>query len=162
MANTTKQSQDELIQKLQEEMETLASQNKQLKTKLKDFQKLKIREQTERNVHEKMVEEEHKREVQQCQDQFFELKERLPKINRLNLQKSQKITFWEQTPVRYIQYPDNETLEQKTNQEIQPIRLGIFGGYQQYSILAQFGNMPEFRAGYNQDHPQLRIQLELD
>lgn len=64
--------------------------------------------------------------------------------------------------MRYIQYPDNETLESKTNQEIQPIRLGLFGGYQQYSLIAQFGNLPEFKVGYNTEHENLRIQLELD
>ena len=90
------------------------------------------------------------------------MKDRLPKLNRLNLEKSHKITFWEQTAVRYIQYPDNETLESKTNQEIQPIRIGMFGGYQQYSLLAQFGNLPEFRVGQNKDDERLKIQCEID
>ena len=111
----SKVSQEEQIKQLQEEMDALTSQNKHLKTKLKDFQKQKIREQTERNVQDKLAEEEHKKEVQKHVEMFVELKERLPKINRFNLIKSQKITFWEQTAVRYIQYPDNETLEMKTN-----------------------------------------------
>jgi len=59
----------------------------------------------------------------------MELKERLPKINIYNLKKSEKICLWSQTPIRYIQYPDNETLASKTNQELQPIRLGMFGGF---------------------------------
>lgn len=93
---------------------------------------------------------------------FRDLKERLPKINRLNLTKSEKIAFWEQTAVRYIQYPDNETLESMTNQEIQPIRLGMFGGYQQYTLVAQFGSLPEFRTGANKEHERLKIQCVVD
>lgn len=46
------------------------------------------------------------------------MKDRLPKVNIYNLRKSEKVPFWEQNPVRYIQYPDNETLATKTNQEL--------------------------------------------
>lgn len=90
------------------------------------------------------------------------MKDRLPKVNIYNLRKSEKVPFWEQNPVRYIQYPDNETLATKTNQELQPIRLGLYGGYQQYSLLAQFGNLPEFRCGYNNTSEKLHIQVDID
>ena len=74
-----------------------------------------------------------------------------------NIKKSEKVNFFEQVPVRYVQYPDNETLASKTNQELQPIRLGLFGGFHQYSLIAQFGNLPEFKVGYNQHDDRLKI-----
>lgn len=126
------------------------------------MQKSKVREQVERDIVEKAKRQEQQQEIDMHLVMFRDLKERLPKINRLNLRKSEKVAFWEQTAVRYIQYPDNETLEQMTNQEIQPIRLGLFGGYQQYTLIAQFGSLPEFKSGCNKEHERLQIQCVMD
>lgn len=75
-------------------------------------------------------------QIQNHIEQYSMLQGRLPKINIYNIKKSEKIALWSQTPVKYIQYPDNETLATKTNQELQPIRFGMFGGFQQYSLIA--------------------------
>ena len=119
-------------------------------------------EKNNRNKELKALEKSHKEEVKKASEQYIELRERLPKVNIYNLKKSEKYPFWEQIPVKYIQYPDNETLASLTNQEVQPVRLGLYGGYQQYSLLAQFGNLPEFRCGYNKDDERLHIQTVID
>ena len=68
-------------------------------------------------------------EVQRLTDQYVDIRNKLPKINISNLKLSEKVLFWSGKPGKYIQYPDNDTLARKTNQELQPIRIGLFGGF---------------------------------
>jgi len=82
------------------------------------------------------MQEKNKVEVQRLNDQYVDIRDKLPKINVRNLKLSEKVLFWSGKPGKYIQYPDPETLATKTNQELQPIRIGLFGGFAQYSIIA--------------------------
>lgn len=67
------------------------------------------------------------------------LRAKIPKVATLVLRHSNKLKLQHAVAARYVQYPNQAFLEEKTLGDLQPVRLGFYGGVFHNKLMAMFG-----------------------